>query len=182
MFESRTNTIHERCVCAVCQFLWRHERGRYLWHRYYIIILRADPFCSSLVKSKLTWLRPEQVKMWSDGVAYLCCMHPTYVAFYEVTWYGAWSYGVHRTRRYGISFTWHHCLKSLICPNSLVPELPEEFGAWIAWRVWCPNYLKSLVPGLPEELVPELPEELGARIAWRVGPGAVLLHCMSWWH
>ena len=38
-------------------------------------------------------------------------MHPMYVASHEVAWYGAWLYGVHRTRRDGSSFTWHQPYK-----------------------------------------------------------------------
>ena len=34
-------------------------------------------------------------------------MHLTYVALHEVTWHGAWLYGVHCTQRDGSSFTWH---------------------------------------------------------------------------
>ena len=31
----------------------------------------------------------------------------TYVALHEMTWYDAWLYGIHRTRRDCSSFTWH---------------------------------------------------------------------------
>ena len=50
--------------------------------------------------------------------------HATYVALREVTWYGAWWYGVHRTRRDGSSLEWHQP-----CKNQTVLQ-PHHLGGY----------------------------------------------------